>query len=57
MGAGMVHPQVLENVHIDPRQWQGFAFGIGLDRLVMLKYGIPDVRLHYTGDLRVVNQF
>jgi phenylalanyl-tRNA synthetase alpha chain len=57
MGAGMVHPQVLENVHIDPREWQGFAFGIGLDRLVMLKYGVPDVRLHYNGDLRVVNQF
>lgn len=57
MGAGMVHPNVLKNAGIDSREWQGFAFGMGVDRLVMLKYGIDDVRLLYTGDLRLVNQF
>lgn len=57
MGAGMVHPKVLENAGIDPREWSGFAFGAGIDRLLMLKHGIPDIRLIYTGDLRVVDQF
>ena len=57
MGAGMVHPNVLKNAGIDSREWQGFAFGMGVDRLVMLKYGIDDVRLLYSGDLRLVNQF
>lgn len=57
MGAGMVHPKVLENVGIHPGHFQGFAFGVGIDRLAMVKYGIDDVRLLYTGDLRLVNQF
>jgi phenylalanyl-tRNA synthetase alpha chain len=57
MGAGMVHPNVLKNAGIDPRKWRGFAFGAGIDRLVMLKYGIDDVRLLYAGDLRLINQF
>lgn len=57
MGAGMVHPKVLQNVGIDSRKFQGFAFGGGLDRLIMLKYGITDVRNLYNGDLRLVNQF
>jgi len=57
MGAGMVHPNVLKNAGIDPRTWRGFAFGMGVDRLVMLKYGIDDVRLLYAGDLRLVDQF
>lgn len=57
MGAGMVHPNVLNNAGIDSRKYQGFAFGMGVDRLVMLKYGIDDVRLLYVGDLRLVNQF
>lgn len=57
MGAGMVHPNVLKNAGIDSRKWRGFAFGMGVDRLVMLKYGIDDVRLLYAGDLRLVNQF
>ena len=57
MGAGMVHPEVLKNVGLDPEEWKGFAFGGGVDRLAMLKYGIDDVRLLYTGDLRLVNQF
>jgi len=57
MGAGMVHPNVLSNAGIDPAVYQGFAFGMGMDRLAMMKYGVDDVRLLYTGDLRVVNQF
>ncbi|MBU6431300.1 MAG: phenylalanine--tRNA ligase subunit alpha [Patescibacteria group bacterium] len=57
MGAGMIHPDVLKNVGLNPEDWKGFAFGGGVDRLAMLKYGIDDVRLFYTGDLRLVNQF
>jgi len=57
MGAGMVHPKVLEGLGIDSRKFQGFAFGVGIDRLIMLKTGIPDVRMLYSGDIRVVNQF
>lgn len=57
MGAGMVHPHVLSSVGINPREWQGFAFGMGLDRLAMLKHEIDDVRLFYNGDLRLINQF
>ncbi|MEK7652650.1 MAG: phenylalanine--tRNA ligase subunit alpha [Patescibacteria group bacterium] len=57
MGAGMVHPNVLENCGINPQEWQGFAFGVGIDRLVMLKYEIPDIRMLYSGDLRLTNQF
>lgn len=56
-GAGMVHPKVLENCGISPRKYRGFAFGMGIDRLLMLKTGIDDVRLSYQGDLRLVNQF
>lgn len=57
MGAGMVHPNVIRNAGIDPETYQGFAFGMGIDRLAVMKYGIPDIRLLYNGDLRVVNQF
>jgi phenylalanyl-tRNA synthetase alpha chain len=57
MGAGMVHPKVLEACGVDSTKYQGFAFGGGLDRMAMLKWGIDDVRLLYSGDLRVVNQF
>jgi len=57
LGAGMVHPNVLNQAGIDPRKYQGFAFGVGVDRIAMLKYGINDVRLLYSGDLRLVNQF
>jgi phenylalanyl-tRNA synthetase alpha chain len=56
-GAGMVHPKVLTGVGIDSNKWQGFAFGLGVDRIVMMKYGIDDIRLVYSGDLRLVNQF
>ncbi len=57
MGAGMLHPNVLQNLGLDPRKVQGFAFGGGLDRITMIKYGIDDVRHFYSGDLRLVNQF
>ena len=57
LGAGMVHPNVLKAGGIDSEKYQGFAFGVGIDRLGMLKYGIDDVRLLYNGDLRFVNQF
>lgn len=57
MGAGMVHPNVLRGAGVDPTQYQGFAFGMGIDRLAVLKYGIDDIRLLYNGDLRFVNQF
>lgn len=57
MGAGMVHPNVLKNAGLDPEVYQGFAFGGGLDRLIMLKTGIDDIRMLYNGDLRLVNQF
>ncbi len=56
-GAGMVHPRVLEAGGVNPREYRGFAFGCGIDRMIMLKYGIDDVRLLYNGDLRVVTQF
>ncbi len=56
-GAGMVHPQVLKNIKIDPLKWQGFAFGLGIDRVAMLKYKIDDIRLFYSADLRFIKQF
>lgn len=57
MGAGMVHPKVLENCGIDSKKYSGFAFGVGIERLAMLKYGVNDIRLFHNGDLRLVNQF
>lgn len=57
MGAGMVHPNVFKAAGYSPRQWQGFAFGMGLDRLAMMKYKIDDIRLFYSGDLRFLKQF
>lgn len=56
MGSGVLHPNVLRNCGLDPVKVQGFAFGGGLDRIAMIKWGIPDVRLFYQGDLRL-NQF
>lgn len=56
-GAGMVHPAVFDAVRLNPREWQGFAFGMGLDRLAMMKYKINDIRLFYGGDLRFLQQF
>ncbi len=57
LGCGMVHPQVLRNCGIDPEIYSGFAFGFGLDRMVMQKYGIDDIRLLYESDMRFLNQF
>lgn len=57
LGAGMVNPNVLNNVGINPKKYSGFAFGLGLDRMAMVKYGIDDIRYLYNGDLRFVNQF
>jgi phenylalanyl-tRNA synthetase alpha chain len=57
MGAGMVHPKVLSAMGIDSRKYRGFAFGGGIDRFAMLRFGIPDVRALYEADLRLINQF
>ena len=56
-GCGMVHPNVLRNVKIDSERWQGFAFGLGPDRLAMLRYGVNDLRLFFENDLRFLRQF
>lgn len=54
---GLVHPNVLKFCDIDPSEWSGFAFGLGMDRLVMMRYGIDDIRLFHSGDLRFIRQF
>jgi phenylalanyl-tRNA synthetase alpha chain len=56
-GAGMVDPQVFENVGLDPEEWSGFAFGCGLERTAQLRHDIPDIRALWEGDLRVLRQF
>jgi phenylalanyl-tRNA synthetase alpha chain len=57
MGCGMVHPNVLKNCGIDPAEWQGFAFGMGIERLAMLKYGIPDLRTFFESDARWLEHY
>ena len=57
VGSGMVHPKVLKSCGIDPEEYTGFAFGIGLTRLTMMKYKISDVRVLNSGDLRYLKQF
>ncbi|MEM6971843.1 MAG: phenylalanine--tRNA ligase subunit alpha [Pseudomonadota bacterium] len=57
LGSGMIHPHVLSSGGIDPDQWQGFAFGIGIDRVAMLKYGIPDLRAFFDSDLRWLRHY
>ena len=57
LGCGMVHPEVLRNCGVDPEVYSGFAFGFGVDRMVMLKYGIDDIRALYESDMRFLNQF
>jgi len=56
-GAGMVHPKVLTNMNINPEEYSGFAFGPGIERPIMVKYGINDIRLFRSGDLRFLKQF
>jgi phenylalanyl-tRNA synthetase alpha chain len=57
LGCGMVHPQVLSNCGIDPEKYQGFAFGMGVERLAMLRYGVNDLRLFFDNDVRFLRQF
>jgi phenylalanyl-tRNA synthetase alpha chain len=57
MGAGLINPKVLKAGGLDPDEWQGFAFGGGIERLIILKYGVDDIRQFSSGDLRFVNQF
>ncbi len=57
VGCGMVHPNVLKNVGIDPEEYQGFAFGFGVERMIMIRHQIPDLRLFFSGDLRFLKQF
>lgn len=57
LGCGMVHPNVLQNVGIDPEEYQGFAFGLGIERFAMLKYGIKDLRQCFDGDIRWLNHY
>ena len=57
LGSGMVHPRVIANCGLDPAEWQGFAFGTGVDRLAMLKYGMDDLRAFFDGDLRWLNHY
>ncbi|MEC7821691.1 MAG: phenylalanine--tRNA ligase subunit alpha [Candidatus Neomarinimicrobiota bacterium] len=57
LGSGMVDPEVFKSVDIDPEIWHGFAFGMGIERICMLKYGIDDIRLLYQGDMRFLEQF
>jgi phenylalanyl-tRNA synthetase alpha chain len=57
LGSGMVHPKVLSAAGVDPEKWQGFAFGMGIDRIAMLKYGIPDLRAFFDSDLRWLRHY
>ncbi|MEJ0045823.1 MAG: phenylalanine--tRNA ligase subunit alpha [Rhodospirillales bacterium] len=57
LGSGMVHPNVLANAGIDPREWQGFAFGMGVERVTMLKYGMPDLRPFFDSDIRWLRHY
>lgn len=56
-GCGMIHPEVLENMGLDPQEWKGWAFGIGMDRIAMIYYGLDDIRHLFKGDLRFLKQF
>jgi phenylalanyl-tRNA synthetase alpha chain len=57
LGCGMVHPTVLKNVGLDPSRYQGFAFGMGIDRIAMLKYGMPDLRAFFEADVRWLSHY
>jgi phenylalanyl-tRNA synthetase alpha chain len=57
LGAGMVHPNVFREVGYDPERWTGFAFGVGVERLIMLRHGVPDSRYFFVNDIRFLTQF
>ena len=57
LGCGMVHPRVLEHVGVDPERYTGYAFGMGVERLAMLRYGVNDLRQFFENDLRFISQF
>ena len=57
LGCGMVDPEVYKSVKYDPDKWTGYAFGLGIERIAMLKYGVQDIRLFYCGDVRFLRQF
>ena len=57
LGCGMIDPEVFNSVNYDPKIWRGYAFGMGVERIAMLKYGIEDIRLFYGGDIRFLRQF
>ncbi|TSC92484.1 MAG: phenylalanyl-tRNA synthetase alpha chain [Candidatus Berkelbacteria bacterium Licking1014_7] len=57
IGSGMIHPEVLKNMRLNPDKWQGFAFGMGVERLAMIKYGIKDIRSFLKNDMRLIKQF
>ena len=57
LGCGMVHPEVLRNCGINPDEYSGFAFGLGVDRIAMVKYNIDNIRLLFENDMRFLNQF
>ena len=57
LGCGMVHPNVLKNAGIDPEEFTGYAFGMGIERLAMLRYGVDDLRTFFENDLRFLRQF
>ena len=57
LGCGMVHPNVLRNAGVDPTKWSGYAFGMGVERLTMLRYGVDDLRAFFENDLRFLEQF
>lgn len=57
MGCGVVHPNVLRHAGIDPEEYTGFAFGLGIERLAMLRFGVPDLRMLFENDVRFLRQF
>ena len=57
LGCGMVDPEVFKSVKYDSEKWTGYAFGLGIERIAMLKYGVKDIRLFYSGDIRFLRQF
>ena len=57
LGCGIVHPKVFESVGIDPERYTGYAFGMGVERMAMLRYGVDDLRLFFNNDLRFLEQF